>query len=404
MAARGTVLIIGGSMAGLFAAIALGARGWKVRVFERASGELLNRGAGIATHDELYAALGKAGVTLRDEMGVRSVGRIMFDTAGDEIGRVDMPQIMTSWGLIYRFLRAQVDDAVYHHDHALSAIEQHDDHVIARFANGSGERGDWLIGADGARSSVRDIVCPQVQPVYAGYYGWRGLIDEALVAPEVLEQVAYRMAMGMAPGGHWLGYLVAGPDDALEPGRRWYNWGWYRSGDDAQLRDLLTDADGTYYAGGIPHDRIRAEHVARMRTESHAYLAPQYRAIIAATRQPFLQGMYDFACQQLVHGRVILIGDAAATARPHVGLGVSKAADDASTLADVLGEADGALAAWDMERATYARQVLEWGRRLGSYIGPQPDSAAHRALAAYHRRPDVLMSETAANDPTRYLK
>ena len=158
MAARGTVLIIGGSMAGLFAAIALGARGWKVRVFERASGELLNRGAGIATHDELYAALAKAGVELRDEMGVRSVGRIMFDTAGDEIGRVDMPQIMTSWGLIYRFLRAQVDDAAYHHDHALSAIEQHDDHVIARFANGSGERGDWrkaaFVGMEGFGASA----------------------------------------------------------------------------------------------------------------------------------------------------------------------------------------------------------------------------------------------------------
>ena len=54
-------LIIGGSMAGLFSALLLRRRGWRVDVYERATDELASRGAGIATHPALVAALSTAG-------------------------------------------------------------------------------------------------------------------------------------------------------------------------------------------------------------------------------------------------------------------------------------------------------------------------------------------------------
>ena len=401
---KGRVIIIGGSMAGLFAAVALRSQGWQVDVYERAGEELTNRGAGIATHDELYDAVRAAGIELREEMGVRSLGRIMFDREGSVIGTLEMPQIMTSWGLIYRFLRAQITDAEYHNGHTLSAIESRGDGVTAIFDHGGRAQADWLIGADGSRSSVRSIVAPQIIANYVGYFGWRGLIDERLIPAAVLDQIAYRMALGLAPGGHWLGYLVAGPDDALEVGKRWFNWGWYRTADDAVLRDHLTDASGSYHEHGIPHDRIRPELIDAMRAEARAHLAPQIQAVIAATARPFLQAMYDFSAPRLVYDRVILIGDAAATARPHVGLGVSKAADDASTLARVLGGGDAALATWAGERIRYADAVVAWGRNLGSYIGPPSDDPVRRAKAEYHMRPEVLMAETAASEPRRYLR
>lgn len=393
-------------MAGLFAAVTLRSRGWKVDVYERAGEALANRGAGIATHKELYDAVRAAGIELREEMGVRSVGRIMFDGDGAVLGTLEMQQIMTSWGLIYRFLRAQVVEDDYHNAHALAGIETRADDVTAVFENGATARGDWLIGADGARSTVRSIVAPAVTANYTGYLGWRGLIDEKLVPPAVLDEVGYRMALGMAPGGHWLGYLVAGPGDALEVGKRWYNWGWYRTADDAALRDHLTDASGRYHENGIPHDLIRKEVADAMRAQAREYLAPQIQAIIGATVRPFIQGMYDFGSERLIYDRVILIGDAACTARPHVGLGVSKAADDASTLTRALsasGQSD-ALAEWQRERLRYANAVLQWGRDLGSYIGPQPDDPAHRTKAEHHMRPEVLMAMTAADDPWRYLK
>ncbi|MEX2482741.1 MAG: FAD-dependent monooxygenase [Gammaproteobacteria bacterium] len=402
---RRHVIIIGGSMAGLFAAIALRARGFSVAVYERAGEALANRGAGIATHDELYAAVRAAGIELRAEMGVESHGRVLFARDGSVLHTQAMHQIMTSWGLIYRFLRAQVTDAEYFGNHELVDIESASDNVTAVFGNGARARGDWLIGADGARSSVRAKVAPEVVARYVGYFGWRGLIDEARVPAAVLEQVAQRMAFGMAPGGHWLGYLVAGPDDILEPGHRWYNWGWYRTADETRLRDHLTDAAGRYHETGIPHHLIRPELVAAMREEARGHLAPQIQAIIAATERPFLQAMVEFCCERLIYGRTVLIGDAACTARPHVGLGVSKAAEDAASFAEALANAQAPadLAQWEQVRLDYAHAVLRWGQNLGSYIGPQPQDAAQRATADYHLRPEVLLSQTAASDPGRYL-
>ena len=398
---KGRVIIIGGSMAGLFAAATLRNLGWHAEIYERAGEALANRGAGIATHDELYTAVRAAGIDLRDEMGVRSKGRIMFERDGQLIGRHDMPQIMTSWGLIYRFLRAQIADRDYHNGHMLCGIEHHGTGVTAVFDNGKRVDADWLLGADGTRSSVRAIVAPESSALYCGYFGWRGLIDEALIAPAVLAQFDERMAFGMAPGGHWLGYLVAGPNDALASGQRWYNWGWYRTATVNQLQDHLTDAHGRHHANGIPHDLIRTELVEVMRAESRAYLAPQIQAVIAATRQPFLQGMFDFCTPRFLYDRVALLGDAAATARPHCGMGVSKAAEDAASFAHALDGGADALSAWQDQRLAYARAIVAWSRDLGSYIGPQSDDPAQRTKAEYHRRPEVLMAATAASESQR---
>ncbi|MSR15516.1 MAG: FAD-dependent oxidoreductase [Gammaproteobacteria bacterium] len=401
----GRALIIGGSMAGLFAAIALKKHGWEIAIYERASDELAGRGAGIATHDELYAALRNAGVNLRDEMGVRSRGRLLLAPDGGLIGTLDAPQIMTSWGLMYRFLRAQLPDDTYRNGANLVNVTQTADGVTAHFQDGSITHGDWLIGADGTRSSVRQIIAPEVRVNYCGYFAWRGLIDEALVPSAALEEVAYRMALCLAPGGHWLGYLVAGPNDTLTPGQRWYNWGWYRTADDDRLRDHLTDSSGQYYEHGIPHNRMRADLIQAMRREAEAQLAPQCQAIIAATAHPFIQGIIDLGCDRLRYGRVCLVGDAAITARPHIGLGVSKAAEDAYGLAEALSAStqDRALAQWESERLAYGHAALAFSRDLGSYIGPAPNTEAHKAKAAYHQRPEILLEATAPNEPRRWL-
>jgi 2-polyprenyl-6-methoxyphenol hydroxylase-like FAD-dependent oxidoreductase len=399
-------IVIGGSVAGLSAAIMLGRSGWRVDVYERAQQDLVNRGAGIATQDVLYAALAAAGVELRAEMGVPSSGRVMFDRDGRICATHAMVQTMTSWGLIYRFLRAQVSDAHYHRGHVLTAIESGPERVVARFENGRSAEGDWLIGADGPRSTVRQLLAPRAVLEYCGYYLWRGLIDEARVPPAVLAAVGERMMFGMAPGGHWVGYLVAGPDDALAPGARWYNWGWYRSGDADVLRDHLTDADGVHYPQGIPHDRIRPELIQCMRAEARAELAPQIQAVIEATAQPFLQGIYDGGSEQLVYGRCVLIGDAAFTARPHVGMGVCKAIEDAATLATTLSQParPAALAEWEAARLTLGRAVLEWSRDMGSYMGPPARDPAQRAKALHYQRPEVLLAVSAASSPAVYLE
>lgn len=398
-------IIVGGSVGGLSAAIMLRRQGWAVDVYERASEDLVNRGAGIATQDVLYEALKTAGVELREEMGVHSKERIMFDQDGSVLGTHTMAQTMTSWGMIYRFLKEQVPAENYHSGHSLVEIEHRSDGVRARFENGDTTDADWLVAADGPRSTVRQLLAPDVTLEYCGYFLWRGLIDETLIPAEVLEQIEHRLMFAMAPGGHSIGYFVAGRGDSLEPGTRWYNWGWYRTADFEILKDHLTDADGTYYAQGIPHDRIRPELAAIMREEARAYLSPQHRSVIDATERPFLQGIYDGGCDRMIFDRSVIIGDAAFTARPHVGMGVCKAIYDAATLATALIAPDqqAACAHWEQERLRYGQAVLQWGRDMGSYIGPEPTDEAGRAKAAYYQQPEVLMSESAAINPSVFL-
>lgn len=390
-------------MAGLFCGVLLRAAGWEVEIFERAGEELASRGAGIATHQSLYDAFHAAGIQLRPEMGVHSQGRRVFAPDGSLLCTCEMPQLMTSWGFIYRFLRQQFPDGTYHNGYTLESLTQTDTQVEARFSNGELRRGDWLIGADGTRSSVRACVAPAVEARYCGYFGWRGLVDEARLSPAVLEQLSGHFALNPADHGHLLGYMVAGPDDDLRPGHRWYNWGWYRRADAASLREHLTGTDGQYYPQGIPHPLIRPELVAVLREQAARELAPCIQTAIAETPRPFLQAIYEVESSRMVFGRVVLIGDAAFTARPHVGLGVSKAAEDATLLATALTR--GNVAQWETERLRFGHAAVAWGQRLGSYIEtPRANDPSQRAEAVRNRRPEVLMAETAAHEPARYLQ
>ena len=50
---------------------------------------------------------------------------------------------------------------------------------------------------------------------------------------------------------------------------------------------------------------------------------------VMTMQQPFITPIYDFTAPRIVFGRVAMVGDAAANARPHMGFGVAKAGGDA---------------------------------------------------------------------------
>jgi 2-polyprenyl-6-methoxyphenol hydroxylase-like FAD-dependent oxidoreductase len=96
--------------------------------------------------------------------------------------------------------------------------------------------------------------------------------------------------------------------------------------------------------------------------------------------------------------RVALIGDAAFVARPHVGGGVAKAAQDAMALAHAVtveANLDAALRRFEAERIAVGRRIVDQARRLGSYMRTRFDTAEERALAERHQTPAAVMSETA---------
>ena len=70
-------------------------------------------------------------------------------------------------------------------------------------------------------------------------------------------------------------------------------------------------------------------------------------------------------------GRLLIIGDAAFSARPHVGMGVTKAAEDALLLGKKLTKVDrleDALVEWERARHIVGEFIVNRGRVLGSYL------------------------------------
>ncbi len=403
------IIVVGGSIAGLFAGVLLRRLGYEVDIYERAGEALASRGAGITTHDELYAAFAQAGISIERELAIESRGRALLDADGRVLGELAMPQLMTSWGLLYRFLRERFPDRHYHCGSSVSAVSQDGAAVQVELDDGRALRADYLIGADGMRSTVRDAVMPDAVIRYAGYTAWRGLADESALAPAVLEQLDGRFLLCLPPGEHLLGYMVAGPNDTVSIGQRCYNWVWYRPASaDQRLVELLTGIDGEYYPQGIPHHLIQPRWIVQLRSDAERLVAPPLAAAIAATGQPFLQPIHELSSSRLVRGRVMLIGDAAFTARPHVGLGVSKAADDAAQLARVFA-ASGAdfadrLHAWEQARLGFGQAAVRHSARLGCYLdGLPPDDARTQAEHDFFRRPEVVLARIAARNPYQFL-
>src|SRR5258707_15830256 len=97
--------IVGGSLTGLAAGILLRRIGWEVNIFERSSKVLSDRGAGIVMQQETLEMLGLCGAKSDGDVGVRLASRQYLAADGSVVSSQRMPQLMTSWGLIYRGLK-----------------------------------------------------------------------------------------------------------------------------------------------------------------------------------------------------------------------------------------------------------------------------------------------------------
>jgi 2-polyprenyl-6-methoxyphenol hydroxylase-like FAD-dependent oxidoreductase len=395
-------LIVGGSMSGLFAARKLLQDGWDVQVYERTPVELSGRGAGIVTQPQVLETLRALGLEATQDLGVDVSRRRTLDREGRVIAETIRRQVATSWNRLFEVLRTGFPTERYHLGKDLVGLTQDGKSVTARFADGSSATGDLLIGADGFRSSVRQLFLPDVQPLYAGYVAWRGLVEEATFPPRTHEDIFEYFAFGLPPEEQILGYPVAGDGNDARRGHRRYNFVWYRPADEAtDLARLLTDDTGHRHHISIPPPLIAKAVIAEMRAHAEEVFAPQFREVIRLTEQPFLQPIYDLETPQMAFGRVALIGDAAFVARPHVGAGTAKAADDAMCLAGALaGEPDvvRALKAFETERLAMGRRIVEQARHLGTYMKRDIASEAERARADRHRSPEAVMAETALLD------
>lgn len=388
-------LIAGGSLGGLFAANLLLRAGWDVHVFEHSREDLVGRGAGIITHPELFECLARIGIPLDESFGVDIPERVAFDRSGKVIGMLALPQCLTTWGRLYELLRGAFPAERYHFGHSLARIEQTADRVTAIFANGGSAEGDLLVAADGIRSTVRAQLLPEARPRYAGYVAWRGLADERALDQAVHRDLFPRFGFSIAEHEHMLGYPVAGFTRSTRPGERCYNFVWYRPASETQgLPDICTDVHGHRHDMSVPPPLIRPEVATAVRRAADDLLSPQFAAVVRNTAQPFFQAIFDLESGHMAFGRVALLGDAAFVARPHCGMGVTKAAGDAMTLVSELAASDddvpAALQAYESARRPFGAAVVAHGRELGAYLeGRDP------ANLKGHHTPEAVMREIA---------
>jgi 2-polyprenyl-6-methoxyphenol hydroxylase-like FAD-dependent oxidoreductase len=364
--------IVGGSLTGLAAGILLRKIGWEVNVYERSSQSLSDRGAGIVMQPETLDMLRLCGAKTDAEVGVWLTTRQYLAADGSILSSHRMPQLMTSWGLLYSWFKKGFFGQNYHLDQEFQSVQQNESSVTSRFKSGVENSADLLIAADGFRSGIRALFLPEVKAKYAGYVAWRGVVPEADLSKSVLKVFADHFTFFEMQGSHILGYLIPGETGSTEVGQRRLNWVWYWNLPEEGLSTLLIDAEGIRHAYAIPPGGVHPEQEEKQRAIAESVLAPVFKSVLRATKELFVQAIMDLACPQIVFGQSILMGDASFVIRPHTAASTSKGIANAFALAT---ELDGnrdlteSLGRWQLSEINRGQGLMSYGKGLGRSQG-----------------------------------
>lgn len=215
--AKPHILIAGGGIGGMAAALALLQRGFDVDVYEQA-GELREIGAGIQISPNGNRALASLGVfdnlkalscpTEGKEIRHWKSGQTwkLFDLGGESIRKYGFPY-MTVYRpdllqVMAEGVRRLKPDAV-HLGKRLTGLDRQGDAVGLRFEDGSRAGGDALIGADGVNSVVRRELFGDDPVRFTGMVAWRALLPMQSLPAHMARRVASNW---IGPGGHVVHY------------------------------------------------------------------------------------------------------------------------------------------------------------------------------------------------------
>lgn len=341
--------MVGGSLAGLTAALVLRDAGCDVEVYERSRHPLSGRGVGIVAHPATIRYSVERGCG--DPSSPVSFMRYL-DRTGAVAHEEETRFRFTSYYSLYRDLLDMLGSDRYHHGREMVGLAQDADGVTVKLADGDEARCDLLVCADGIQSTARRLLLPGLEHTYAGYVGWRGAVEEHDLGEDVRAVLSDALIYYVVPHSHILTYPIPSGDESAEPGARTINWVWYRNvAPGAELDQLMVDVDGRRQEISLPPGKVRPEVVEELRRAADRDLAPQLAETVRATTEPFLQVVFDIEVPRMAFGRVCLIGDAASALRPHIAAGTAKAAEAAWMLADAVVAADhdvvAALASWE---------------------------------------------------------
>jgi salicylate hydroxylase len=313
------VLIAGGGIGGLTAALALRRAGFEPLVFEQAQA-LQPVGAGIqlspnATRALIQLGCGndlRASASSPQALEARSwrSGRRIFSTP---LGERCVAEYGAPYYHIHRadlhavLLRALGPDGLRLSARCTGFVEE-DEGVRVDFEDGSHERGDLLIGADGIRSVTREAAFGPEQPRFSGNVAFRAVIPASQLEHLPLER---NTTAWWGPGRHFVHYFISGGSQlnciAVVPSQAWRVESWSTEG---TREELLAEFEGWH---------------------------PLIQAVIGATGRVFKWALYDRdPLPRWSLGRFTLLGDAAHPMLPFQAQGAAQAIEDAVVLAGCL--------------------------------------------------------------------
>jgi salicylate hydroxylase len=348
-----TVLVAGGGIGGLAAALALVRRGYRVRVFEQAP-EIGEIGAGMQLGPNAFHALDALGVgelarsravftdfmVMHDAVDGSQVGRILTDEAFRQrfgnpyavIHRVDVHTALLEGAVATGRVDFQTSTRI-------ERVEQDDGGVTVIDQHGRRSRGVALVGADGVKSAVRAQYVNDPARV-TGHVVYRAVVDKAEF-PAALRWNAASLWAG--PRCHLVHYPLRGGEQynvvVTFHSRQQEQWG-VTDGSKAEVQ--------SYFQGIVP--------LARQLID----LPKSWRRWATADRQPI--GTWSF-------GRATLLGDAAHPTTQYMAQGACMALEDAVTLGEALRvQGNDWTRAFDLyQRSRVARtaRIVLSGREMG---------------------------------------
>jgi 2-polyprenyl-6-methoxyphenol hydroxylase-like FAD-dependent oxidoreductase len=360
--------IIGGSLTGLAAGILLRNNGWDVQLYERSPNRLSDRGAGIVMQTATREMLRMLGGAHDTQVAVPMTYRKYLKPDGSILSSDIMPQLMTSWGLLYTWLKRGFPAEHYHTGEEFVGFNEHADSTVAHFQSGLQVSADLLLAADGIRSTTRRLVLPDLRPEYAGYVAWRGVIEEREAPEEALAMFHDSFTFYQMPGSHIFCYLIPDGEGNTTVGHRRLNWVWYWNTSRAELEELLTDKQGQRRTYAVSPGAIQPALEQRQRQLAEDLLPPVFKQLIRATEHPFIQAIIDLNAPRMVFGRTLLLGDASCILRPHTAAGTEKGVANAFTLARAVSETqdvDGALRQWQATELVRSQELARYGQGMG---------------------------------------
>lgn len=366
--------IVGGSIGGLTAGVLLHELGHDVRIFERSTAALEDRGAGIVVLPITERYFTEKGVSLgtdapdAPDVALTLTNWTYVDDSGSVIDTAATHNRFTSWNSLYRALLDSLPAERYRLSHEAIAIDQTPDEATISFTDQEPHRCDLVVGADGIASMVRSVVSPHTATHYSGYVAWRGTVLERDLPADTAEAFADAMIYQVLDHSHILAYGIPGPGNSTTRGERALNFVWYRNVEEADFEALMTDRDGQRRPATMPPGYMEPRYVSQFRNHAAEVLAPQLADVVLGCDEPFVQVIFDMVADRFHNDRVVLLGDAAAVARPHVAAGTAKACADGWALRDHLATGDdlrASLGKWEHQQLDLARSVAARSRRMG---------------------------------------